>query len=92
MSKKITTSFGFDVTAAEDAAEAIGDFDTFEKLVALDKGDASVLPELLDIVFGGEGKKELREKLKEKFGRVKTKDVFTVFREAVPQLSEGAKK
>ena len=89
---KISTSYGFDVTVAEDAAEIVGDYEIFEKLVALDRGDPTVLPELLDVIFGETGKRELTEGLKQEKGRAKTLDVLQVLRETIPKLSENAKK
>lgn len=88
----IKTSYGFDVTAADDAAEIVGDYEIFEKLVALDRGDPTVLPELLDVIFGETGKRELTEGLKQEKGRAKTLDVLQVLRETIPKLSENAKK
>ena len=89
---QIETGFGFTVTAAADAAGTVAEYETFEKLVALDRGDYGVLPELLTAIFGDEGKKELLGKLKETKGSATTADVYQVFREALGQLGDASKK
>ena len=89
---RIETSFGFSVTVAEDAEEYLSDIETFEKLVLIDRGDWHPLPELVEALFGAEGRRQLYADLRAAKGRARTADVVRVIGEIIPKISEPAKK
>lgn len=89
---EIETSHGFTVRVRDDAEEYLNDMETFEKLVAIDKGDLHPLPEIVIGLFGEDGRKDLYAKMREKTGHARTWDVVKIISELLPKIGETAKK
>ena len=82
--KRIELECGY---TAEIDEELFDDAELFEKLVAIDRKDMTVLPELLTAVFGEEGRKCLYECLREN-GRVKLTKVTEALFELIEKVNE----
>lgn len=63
-----TTGFAFEV---ED--EALDNYELLETLTCIDKGDLTVIPEMLDILLGKEQTAQLKEHVRQQVGRISTK-------------------
>ena len=67
MTTEITTKSGFRCTVDEDAMD---DMELLTDLTALDKGDTTALPSVIDRLLGSEGRAALYEHIRTSSGRV----------------------
>lgn len=85
---EITTASGFRCSVEEDA---LNDMELLENLIALDKGDAAALPDLLLQLLGASGKKALYDHVRTAHGRVPAGAVMTELGEILEALKTRKK-
>lgn len=76
--KKGKTSTGFEYAIP---MEKVDDWDMFNKLVLIDKGDYSVLPEVVEEIFEPKDLEALKKHVKEIHGRVSLTGMMAEIRE-----------
>lgn len=89
MKQHIVTNSGFEIDMSVDALD---DMEVFELIVALDKGDVTVLPDLLTRLFTPEQKAALYEHCRKKSGKVPISAVASEFAEIILGLKDSEKK
>ena len=82
--KEIITSAGLSITLDE---ECFNDMELLQKLVTIEKGDLSALPEAVDLILGAE-KGRFYESLRNEKGRVPIDAVVSEIRGIVDQLGK----
>lgn len=89
---KIKTSDGFTCTVDE---EALGDWETVEKLIAVDKGNPALFQEVVEDLLGVDGYQAAKEHVRTEKGRVPTAKLTALFFEILgkaKEVSEDKKK
>lgn len=89
---KIKTSGGFECEVNE---EALGDWELVEKLIKVDKGDVSDLPDVMRDLLGDDGYEAAKNFVRTESGRVPTVKITELFFEilaSVRDTSEDKKK
>lgn len=80
------TNSGFKFAFSEDVLD---DFQTFEYLQKVDRGDISYMVDAMDRVLGKNQKEALKEHVKTIHGTVKVSDMFNEFREIMSASNAG---
>lgn len=80
------TNSGFKFSFSE---EVLDDFQTFEYLQKVDRGDISYMVDAMDRVLGKEQKEALKDHMRAIHGTVKVSDMFNEFNEIMAASSAG---
>lgn len=72
--------------------EMLGDYEIFENLVEIEKGNAKLLPETIKALLGEEGYKQLKESCRNEKGRTPTEDVVAEFGEILTLAGKNGSK
>lgn len=89
---KITTADGFVCSVSEDA---LGDWEMVEKMVDIQKGDVSLLREVMEDLLEGDGYADAKNHVRTEKGRVPTERLISLFFEILTkarEVSEDKKK
>ena len=82
---KIKTSGGFECEVNE---EALGDWELVEKLIKVDKGDVSDLPDVMRDLLGDDGYDAAKNHVRTESGRVPTVKITELFFEVLASVRD----
>lgn len=88
---KVKTSAGFSCEIDE---EALGDWETVERLIDVEKGDLRILPDVMKDLIGEDGYEGAKNFVRTEKGRVPTQKLTELFYEVLTaaRSSESKKK
>lgn len=84
--RKGTTPSGFKFEIDETVIE--DDYELFEDLCALDRGELTLLPKVVNTILGPEQTEKMKSFIRATDGRVSTKKMMTLFTEVMTSAKE----
>lgn len=84
--RKGTTSSGFSFEIDETIIE--DDYELFEDLCALDRGELTLLPKVVNTILGAEQTAKMKSFIRAKDGRVSTQKMMALFTEVMTSAKE----